>query len=300
MWRSIVIYDGEKLSTRNNWLIIDFPDGEQKQIPLEDVFCIVVDNRTLSITVPLLAKLAQYQINLITTDERHLPVSQTLPLNTHYRCYKVLKDQLRMSRSFRDEAWKRIVTAKIMNQAVVLGKMFVDPAVVERIKELANEIVANDSGNREGIAAKMFFRNLYGSGFVRFSDDKINDALDYGYAIIRSGLTKTLVAYGFNCVIGIHHISETNAFNLADDFMEPFRPLVDEWIVFHPDLVEQGLLKETKAGLINLLNIDLLFEGKKTKLRYAFDLMIRSWVTAIDTDDPERLVLPQIISQVYD
>lgn len=296
MWRSIVIYDGEKISTRNNWLIIDMPDGEQRKIPLEDIFCIVVDNRTLAITVPLLTKLAQYQINLITTDERHLPISQTLPFNTHYRCFKVFKDQNQMSRAFRDETWKRIITAKIMNQAAVLSKTYVDPAVVERMRELAGEVVANDSGNREGIAAKMFFRNLYGSGFVRFSDDKINTALDYGYAIIRSGLTKTLISYGFNCVIGIHHILETNAFNLADDFMEPFRPLVDEWVVGNPDLVEEGLQRGTKAGLINLLNEDVSFEGKKTKLRYAIDLMIRSWVSAIEVKNAERLVLPQILT----
>lgn len=278
-------------------MIIDMPDGEERKIPLEDIFCIVVDNRTLAITVPLLVKLAQYQINLITTDERHLPVSQTLPFNTHYRCFKVFKDQMQMSDSFRNESWKRIVTAKILNQSIVLEAAMVDPLVVERMRELAGEVVINDSGNREGIAAKMFFRNLYGSGFVRFADDKINAALDYGYAIIRSGLSKTLVAYGFNCMLGIHHISETNAFNLSDDFMEPFRPLVDEWIVNHPDLVEEGLVKETKAGLINLLNDEISFDGKRTKVRYSFDQMIRSWVTAIMQNNASQLIMPQVISK---
>lgn len=297
MWRSIIISDGEKLSTREDWLIIDMPDATQKRVPLRDIYSIVVDNRALMITVPLIARLAEHQIHLIVADEKHLPTSVTLPLNTHYRCFKVLKDQMNMSSHFKGDIWRRIISAKIDNQANVLKKHFIEDEVVFRMRELAQEVVANDSGNREGIAAKMFFRNLYGANFVRFSDDKINAALNYGYAILRSGITKTLIAYGFNCVLGIHHISETNAFNLADDFMEPFRALVDDWVCSNPDSVEAGLLRPTKAGLINLLNEEILFDGKVTKLRYAFDLMVRSWVTSIEQNNPERLVLPKIIEE---
>ena len=141
----------------------------------------------------------------------------------------------------------------------------------------------------------MFFRNLYGTNFIRFSDDDTNAILNYGYAIIRSGVAKSLVAHGFNCVIGVHHISETNEFNLADDFMEPLRPLVDEWIAKNPDSLSEGLTKFVKNELVGLVNSEVLFDGKKMKVRYAIDSMVKSFVTALETQNPNRLVLPEIL-----
>ena len=121
--------------------------------------------------------------------------------------------------------------------------------------------------------------------------------MNYGYAIIRSGVVKSLVAHGFNCVMGIHHISETNEFNLADDFMEPLRPLVDNWVAFNSDCYEEGLSPHVKRELVNLYNKEVLFDGKIMKTRYAMDSMIRSFVTAIETQNPERLILPEMINE---
>lgn len=102
--------------------------------------------------------------------------------------------------------------------------------VCERMQQLAQEVLSGDTGNREGIAAKMFFRNFYGCDFIRFENDIINIALNYGYAVIRSSVARSLCAYGYNCALGIHHINEANPFNLADDLMEPLRPLADIWV----------------------------------------------------------------------
>ncbi len=294
MWRSIIIHQGERLSTRQEWLVLEMEDGQKKEMPLADLYSIVVDNPQMSITVPLLAKLASYQIHLITTDEKHMPISETFPLNTHYRCYKVIKQQVEMSADFKGCLWQKIISAKIHNQAAVVANATTAEGVVERLKELAMEVLLHDLGNREGIAAKMFFRNLYGATFIRSSDDKINAGLDYGYAILRSGVAKSLVAYGFNCVIGIHHISETNAFNLADDFMEPLRPIVDAWVIENIDLLEEGLSRTAKTQLIDLVNQDITFDGKRMKVRYAIDMMIRSLVSAIESQNPSRLLLPKI------
>ncbi len=296
MWRSVIIHNGERLATRQEWLVLEFADGSKKELPLEDLYCIVIDNPELSITMPFLSKLAQYQIHLITTNEKHLPISETFPINAHYKCYKVIKQQIEMTKEFKGEIWERITRIKINNQATVLENNYADKTVVTRMRELAMETVPHDLGNREGIAAKMFFRNLYGSEFVRFSDDKINVAMNYGYAIMRSCVAKTLISYGFNCAIGVHHISETNEFNLADDFMEPTRALVDAWVVQNIDLLEEGLNKTSKACLVDLINTIVRFDGSLVKLRYALDMMVRSMVTSIETNNTNRFLLPELIS----
>lgn len=295
MWRSVIVYNGERLSTLDNWLIVTMEDGQQKKIPMEDLYCVVVDNMSITITMPVLVSMARNKVHLIVTDERHLPVAQTLPLNTHYRCYKVMKRQIAMSDEFKGGIWQAITCAKIRNQAMCLSNVWGDPEIVDRLRQFADEVVPHDAGNREGVAAKMFFKNMYGADFTRFDDDKINAALNYGYAILRSGVAKSLVSYGFSCVLGVHHISETNEFNLADDFMEPLRPLVDNWIALHIEDVEEGLSKYVKGELVNLLNAEVRFDNKSLKVRYAIDSMVRSFVTSIETNNPQRLLLPEII-----
>lgn len=295
MWRSVIIYNGEQLSVQDNWLVVSFEDNTEKKIPLEDLYCVVIDNKDITLTVSTLSMFAKYKVHLILTDEKHLPVAQMYPMNTNYHCYRIQKKQLAMSDDFKGEVWKLITQRKIENQAICLENDWTDCDVVSRMRQLASEVIAHDAGNREGICAKMFFRNLYGTNFIRFSDDDTNAILNYGYAIIRSGVAKSLVAHGFNCVIGVHHISETNEFNLADDFMEPLRPLVDEWIAKNPDSLSEGLTKFVKNELVGLVNSEVLFDGKKMKVRYAIDSMVKSFVTALETQNPNRLVLPEIL-----
>lgn len=295
MWRSIIVYNGERLSVKDNWIVIYAEDGSSKSVPIEDLYCIVIDNQDLSLSVYAIAELAKKNVHVVITDERHLPISQIYPLNTNYHCYHVLKKQLEMTNKFKGELWKRIVVSKIVNQAICLTNIGSSEKVIGRLMELSTEVQEHDSGNREAITAKMFFRTAYGSNFVRFNDDCINASLNYGYAIIRSCVAKSLVAHGFNCVLGIHHISETNEFNLADDLMEPFRAIVDEWVVKNLELVEEGLSKTNKGQLVELINKEIIFANKKMKLRYAIDSMIKSFVTAIETNNSEQLILPVVV-----
>ena len=295
MWRSVIIYNGEKLSVKDDWLVVEFEDNSEKKIPIEDLYCVVIDNKNLVLTIPLLSSLAQHKVHLVLTDEKHLPVSTMYPLNTNYHCYRILKKQLEMTDEFKGYVWQKITQKKILNQAMCLENQWAESDVLIRMRELASEVVAHDVGNREGISAKLFFRNLYGSEFVRFADDEINMLMNYGYAIMRSGVAKSLVAHGFNCVMGVHHISETNEFNLADDFMEPMRPIVDEWISDNPDSISEGLSKFVKNELVSLVNKEVLFDGKVMKVRYAIDSMVKSFVTAIETKNPDRLVLPELM-----
>ncbi len=295
MWRSIVIYGGEHLRLENDWLVIHMPDGNENRVPLSDLYCVVIDNPMLTITVQLMSALAKHKIQLVTTDEKHMPVAMTYPINANYRCYKVLKKQLDMTYEFKGGVWRLIVEAKIMNQSRCLSSLWADKTVTTRLEELSKAVDYHDRTRCEGIAARIFFQQLYGSDFVRHEDTTINNALDYGYAIMRSGVAKSLVAHGFNCVLGVHHIGETNDFNLADDFIEPLRPIIDQWVAMHPEDIEEGLTKYVKNSLVDLLNAEVLIDSKKVKVRYAIDIMARSFVTAIETNNPSRLLLPEII-----
>ncbi len=295
MWRSVIVYNGEKLSLKDDWLIIEDNNGKSNKIPMDDLYCVVIDNRELLITVPVLASLAEHKVHLIITDDHHMPVSVTYPLNASYHSYRIIKKQLELSDDFKGSIWKIIIRQKILNQSICLENLWCDTEIVDRMHSLSDEVAIHDVGNREAIAAKLYFRNLFGSSFVRFEDDAVNNTLNYGYAIIRSGIAKSLVAHGFSCVVGIHHISETNPFNLADDFMEPLRPLVDEWVALNYQLLMEDLSKETKRELVNLLNDEVFFDGKTMKVRYAIDSMIKSYVTSIETNNFERCKVPEII-----
>ena len=116
----------------------------------------------------------------------------------------------------------------------------------------------------------------------------------YGYTIIRSAVARSLVVYGYNCVLGVHHINENNAFNLADDFMEPFRPVVDQWVQAHNDELVDELSKQNKLALVNLLNVEVNWNNKIMKLHNAMDKYIASFTTAIDKADVNKLLIPKL------
>lgn len=293
MWRSIIVYNGEKITIKQDHLSV-ITENKEKHIPLEDLNCVVVDNLQTSISAYTLVMLAKYNVVLITCNQSHMPTTMTLPTNTNYHLYKVFKMQVELPMTFKKNLWREIIKSKIKNQSFVLSYVGGSEDIVDRLKELSDEVTEGDKGNREGIAAKMFFRNIYGSNFIRYEDDSINAALNYGYAIIRSSVAKTLVAYGFQTFLGIHHISETNAFNLADDFMEPLRPLVDYYVASNIEDIVLSLDKYIRSDLVNLLNVNVETNNHVVKVRYAIDMMIKSFYTAIEREDPSKLAIPII------
>lgn len=293
MFRTIYVTKGEKITAHDNWLLIDSNENENK-IPIADIQPIVFDNPLSNISLFTLNALAENGTNVIICDNKHLPVCNVLSFTQHYRPYGVLKRQLALTDEFKIKLWQVIVKAKINNQADALKFVGGDTEVVNRLKELAMEVQYGDTGNREGIAARLFFRNFYGYDFTRFEDDITNKAMNYGYAIIRSIVARSLSAYGYHCAIGIHHINENNAFNLADDFMEPLRPVVDLWVNKHQEELIDELTKENKIGLINLGNQTVVCAGKNMKLYNAVDKYVLSLTTAINNNNASRLECPYL------
>jgi CRISPR-associated protein Cas1 len=293
MWRTLIITQGEKLGIKDNWLYIESSEEENK-VPISDIYSMVIDNRQTYLTVGAITRLTDEGVHILFCDEKHNPVSVIVPLNTHYRPLNVIKKQLSLSDGFKDVMWQEIIKAKIENQAQVIKGQGCLTDTYNHLMKFRDEVAVGDKTNREGLSAKMFFRTLYGADFIRLGENVINYALNYGYAIIRSSVAKTLCAYGYNCVLGIHHISETNPFNLADDLMEPLRPLVDLWVDKNNDDLVDELTYANRKGLVNLVNENILIEGKNTKVRYAIDRYISSFTTAIEKRDVYEISIPKL------
>jgi CRISPR-associated protein Cas1 len=294
MFRTIVVNIGEKLSVRNNWLIITTND-EEKKIPIEDIYSVVVDNQRTHMTVPCLNALTNSGAHLLLCNEKHTPMAVVLPLNNHYRPLNVIKKQLSLTQKFKDDIWDKIIKHKILNQAKVLELCGCNNDRIKRLKALAEEVIDGDSGNREGIATKMYFRSLFGSNFIRMNDDATNAALNYGYAIIRSSVSKALCGYGFNCVLGVHHINESNPFNLADDLMEPLRPIIDLWVAENSEELLIELTRYQRNELAAIVNNLVEFDNKKMRLRNAIEKYIQSFSTTLERNSIKHLIFPKII-----
>lgn len=294
MWRTVFVTKGGRLSTKDNHLIVKSQEQENI-IPLEDIYSVIIESAETEFTTKAVNALTQAGIQIVICNDKHMPCSLTLPLNSHYRAYSVLHKQINLPQSLKAALWKQIVIGKIQNQEKVLKLSRASKTVREKLIQFSSEVIEDDSTNREGLAAKMFFRALYGSSFIRMADDAINAALNYGYAILRSAVSKSLVGYGFNCALGIHHIGEYNPYNLSDDFMEPFRPLVDYWVdLNHLDLLDE-LTVSNKIGLIGIINQSVICNNKKMKVRNAINIMIKSFVSCIENGVSDELLLPEII-----
>ena len=239
--------------------------------------------------------LTQAGAHIIFCDEKHLPVTTSLPMNSHYRPFNVIKKQLEMEQDFKDKLWQKIVTAKIYNQFLCLKYRGVDKKRCKEIYEISQKVKPGDETNREAVAARKYFVYLFGSTFRRTDEDVTNAALNYGYAVIRSCVAKTLAGFGFNGTVGVHHINETNPFNLADDIMEPLRPVVDIWTDENCELLFESLTYQNRKCLIDLPNQIIMQSGKKMKIRYAIELYVKSLVSAVDNNNVELLEIPKLI-----
>lgn len=259
------------------------------------MYSIIFDNGLTTVSIALIAILAKNGVHVVICDQKHLPCAMLLPFNQHYRPLNVLRKQIALLPDFKDLLWMKIVKAKLINQSNVVSFITGDDIKTQRLQQFAAEVLAGDPGNREAIGAKMYFRTLFGSAFLRDEDSGINACLNYGYTIIRSAVSHSLVNYGYNCALGIHHIGELNPFNLADDLMEPIRPLVDHWVDKHHIEIVDTLTPAIKRSLVNLINSMVLLNGKKMKLHNALDFYVASLTTAIDEQDYERLKIPIII-----
>lgn len=292
-YRQVIIKKSEKLHFKDNQLIID-KDESSTKVPLEDINYILIEDSSTILTTRLLAELGKNAISLIVCDERFEPTSIMYPYNYHFKQLDVFSHQLEIDDSIKNEFWNQIVKIKIENSIRVLEMTSKEEFPISKLTEYINEITDGDSKNREGLAAKMYFRSLFGSDFIRFYDDNVNAALNYGYTIIASAIIRNLAVYGLNTYLGIHHSSKINNFNLAYDFLEPYRSVVDKFVYDNKDDIVLPLSFEFRKKLINLLNEEVLHLNKKYTIEYSIGLLIKSYIKSFSTGEI-KLDLPSII-----
>ena len=292
-YRQVIIKKSEKLHFKDNQLIID-KDESSIKVPLEDISYILIEDSSTILTTRLLAELGKNAISLIVCDEKFEPTSIMYPYNYHFKQLDVFSHQLEIDDSIKNEFWNQIVKRKIENSIRVLEMTSKEEFPISKLTEYINEITEGDSKNREGLAAKMYFRSLFGSDFIRFYDDNVNAALNYGYTIIASAIIRNLAVYGLNTYLGIHHSSKINNFNLAYDFLEPYRSVVDKFVYDNQDDIVLPLSFEFRKKLINLLNKEVLHQNKKYTIEYSIGLLIKSYIKSFSSGEI-KLDLPSII-----
>lgn len=274
------------LSLRNQQLVIKMPEVEKstticeviktesvRTIPVEDIGVMVLDNKQITLTQGLMEALLVNNTAIVCCDVRSMPAGLLLPLSGNTIQQERFTEQINSSQPLRKQLWQQTIKAKIENQAAVLRKH--TSAESKCMNVWASDIKSGDSDNLEGRAAAYYWKNLfvpYIDKFVRGREAAPpNNLLNYGYAILRALIARALVSSGLLPTLGIHHHNRYNAYCLADDIMEPYRPYVDELVL---SIVKSGqyyeeLTKDLKAQLLSIPTIDVQISGKRSPLMIA-------------------------------
>ncbi|WP_412518410.1 type II CRISPR-associated endonuclease Cas1 [Staphylococcus simulans] len=291
-WRIVYLSEVDKLALNLNNLKIAKGDLEVK-IPLSDIFAIVIEDLTTTITSRLMIELSKYNILVIFCNQQHLPECMVHPINGHFNQYGQMKEQLQWSNERKEELWKHILIQKIQNQIQCMKHVGVHEERIIKMKTLQTLITAKDEMNIEGQAAKYYF-NTFFEDFRRDDEFLIeNMVLNFGYTIINSAIARTIVAKGLIPALGIHHIGARNHFNLASDIIEVFRPLVDLYLLKHPP-EEEYMTKAYRLELVNLMHARVQIDGKQHTVIRAIEIMIQSMIEYFRTGRYETLKLPNI------
>ena len=291
-YRNLIIESCANLSCRQGQLIVT--TDSKHSIPLEDINSIVLENMQGTITIAALSKLAQNGVSVFVCDEKHLPCAVLTGFAQHSRNLGVIRLQEGLSLPQQKRLWQQVVQAKINNQAESL-MLYGKEKESTYLYSLAKTVISGDAKNVEAVAANYYFRNLFEHGFSRGDDfDGRNGALNYGYAILRGHIARLLASYGFLPMRGIHHHNEQNGFNLADDFIEPFRPVVDLYVA--QNVSKQDLLiPVVKRNLYNLLNVNIISGGQRHSVAYAVERLVQSFMRCCQQATKE-LMLPKLVA----
>ncbi|MBE6297737.1 MAG: type II CRISPR-associated endonuclease Cas1 [Bacteroidales bacterium] len=256
---------------KNNTLPEEFKQSSEVTKPIEDIGVVVIDNKQITITSGLLEALLENNCAVITCDSKSMPTGLMLPLAGNTTQSERFRHQIEASLPLKKQLWQQTIKAKIENQATILKKC--TGKEVRCMQVWAADVKSGDSENQEARAAAYYWKNLFPiENFTRDRDSiPPNNLLNYGYAVLRAVVARGLVASGLLPTLGIHHHNRYNAYCLADDIMEPYRPFVDELVY---NIVTKGedysiLTKEIKSQLLTIPTLDVLIAGKRSPLMIA-------------------------------
>lgn len=277
-WRIVVISRSAKLDYKMDYLIVR--QEEITKIHLSEIYTLIIESTAVSITASLLSELTKRKIKVIFCDEKRNPSSELIPYYGSHDTSAKVRKQVAWSKEVKTGVWTEIVTEKIRKQRDYLKKLGKEE--YKLLDEYVEQIETGDSTNREGHAAKVYFNALFGVKFTRTSEDPINAALNYGYGLILSAFNREIVSNGYITQLALFHDNMFNQFNLGSDLMEPFRILVDKRVVrLAPDRFEH----EEKIFMVDLLNQEVIIDGKKNYVNNAIKIYCRSVFDAINEKD---------------
>jgi len=289
--QTLFISQPAHLSLQYAQLIVRFKEREGwEQFPIEDLAFVVLEHPRITLTHQLLGELAEENVMVICCGSTHLPVGSLLSFKANYIQTARFRKQTAASEPLKKQLWKRTVKAKIGAQAETLACAGCEGA--EALIALTKEVKSGDPTNVEGRAASYYWEMLFGSSFCRHPQGPPpNHALNYGYTILCAAMARALAGHGLLNTLGIHHQNQYNAFCLASDIMEPYRPFVDLVVYeMHQTGMGEELTPAHKKKLLQLLTMDVRYEENTTTLGNALGYTAYSLATCFEHSDSEKLI----------
>jgi CRISPR-associated endonuclease Cas1 subtype II len=278
-WRTVVVSSSSKLDYQMGFMVVR--TDTTLRIHLDEIYMLLLESTAISLTTALLSELSKRKIKVVFCDEKRNPSAELLPYYGAFDTSSKIKKQMTWTEEQKGTVWTEIVTEKIRKQAAHLaGKKLKEADLLE---QYIREIDFADATNREGHAAKVYFNALFGMDFTRTAENAINAGLNYGYSILLSTMNREIVSNGYLTQLGLFHDNMFNPYNLGSDFMEPFRPLVDELIW---NLKPEKFEHEEKMEVLKLLQKEIEISGKKEILTNAIKIYCRSIFDALNDNDP--------------
>lgn len=281
-FRTVVVNSRSKLEYSLNYLVCR-KDNMINRVLLDEIKTVVINTLQVSITTNLISMLIEKKIKVLFVDEKHNPCGEIVPYQNNYYSYRRIREQIEFLEVNKKTLWTNIVEKKIENQALNL-KALEKTNAFDKLMGYKKEIAFDDTSNREGHSAKVYFNSIFGNSFNRDLEIDINSFLNYGYAIILSAINREIRVLGYLTELGIHHIGESNSFNLSCDFIEPLRPLIDYYI-----LSNELSIENYKEKLIALLSKEVLYNGKSIYLDNAIRLYVEDLFLYLKTGDESKI-----------
>ncbi|MFD1552469.1 type II CRISPR-associated endonuclease Cas1 [Putridiphycobacter roseus] len=280
--RTIYIGTPAYLSIKHQQMVIRDVESDaiKGKIPIEDIGLLMLDHWQITITHLLIIKLQGNNTCIISCDEQHLPFAAMLPFTGHTEHSERLKYQINASEPLKKQLWKQTVEAKISQQMLLLKKI---GQPYEKMVEYMFAIKSGDTTNMEGKAAQFYWKHIF-NNFTRLPDgESPNNALNYGYAILRAMVARALVSSGLNTTLGIFHRNKYNAYCLADDIMEPYRPYVDALVleILKTEPIPAELTTQLKAKLLSIATVDVQIMQKTRPMMVAITSTTASFVKCL-------------------
>lgn len=289
--KTLFITKKYSITTKHNQLILK---GEEREasIPIEDIGFLVIENQQTYISIPSLSKLCDNNVSIIFCNNVHMPQSMLLNLDSHHIQQEHFKNQINASEPLKKQLWQQVIKTKITHQANLLDKL---GKQTHPLKHYAQKVLSGDTDNREGTAAAYYWKHIFDFEFKRERKGKYpNLFLNYGYIILRAAVARALSGSGLLNTLGIHHHNKYNAFCLADDIMEPFRPLIDAKVIeIMNNYDDEELTTEIKSELLKVLTETVYFEDKKSTLMVGLNTVTSSLQKCF-SGQSRKLIYPKL------